>query len=98
MGQVTVTALRAVSLPESQNGIAAQQQRAAKQAVASAVHVLNESGIAGSGREVTYSTDSATKKLIIQIVDKQSGDVIVQWPSEYGLQVAQEYQKDYPVK
>ena len=98
MGHVTVTALRAVTIPELQVNSSAQADRAHTQAITSAVHVLNQADAAGAGREVTYSTDSATKELVIQVVDKQSRDVIVQWPSEYALQMAQEFQKEHPDK
>ena len=96
MGQVSVTALRSASLPEAQNGTTGPEARARTQALVSAVQSLNQSGIAGAGREVTYSTDSATKQLVIQVVDRQSKEVIVQWPSDYALQMAQEFQKEHP--
>lgn len=96
MGQVSVTAFQAIALPEPPNGTAASQQRAHAQAVVSAVRVINQSGIIGADREVTYSRDAATRRLVIQVVDKQSGEVVVQWPSEYALQMAQEYQKEHP--
>ncbi len=108
MGEVSATALRAAILPEPQfaggaqagSGLAAGAARSAAraktQALVTAVNVLNQSGFVGPGREVTYSTDSSTKQLIIQVVDKQSGDVVVQWPSEYALQMAQEHQKELP--
>jgi len=105
MGQVSVTALGAINFPEQPNGIASQgdraqtpAQRAETQAVASAVQVINQSGIAGAGREVTYSKDSATNRLVIHVVDKESGKVIVQWPSAYALEMAQDYQKEHPDK
>jgi uncharacterized FlaG/YvyC family protein len=96
MGQVTVTALRAVNIPEQPNGIATQAERAQTKAVASAVQVLNQAGVAGDGREVTFSKDSETKRLVIHVVDKESGKVIVQWPSAYALEMAQDYQKEHP--
>jgi len=97
MGQVSVTALRSFSPPESQAALTTTPEaRARTQALVSAVGVLNQSGIAGAGREVTYSTDSATKQLVIQIVDKQSKQVIVQWPSDYAIEMAQDYQKEHP--
>jgi uncharacterized FlaG/YvyC family protein len=96
MGQVSATGLRTQSLPEPQNGAAAQVVRARTQALVSAVNVINQSGIVGNDREVTYSTDSATKDLVIKVVDKQSKEVIVQWPSDYALQLALDYQKEYP--
>ena len=94
MGQVSGTAFRGVSLPELQSGGLSQEDRARTQAVVSAVRVINESGIAGPDRQVTYSTDSATRELVIKVVDKQSREVLVQWPSEYALNIAQQYQKE----
>ena len=94
MGQVSVTALRATPLPESQTAVTTPQVRARTLAVVSAVQVLNQSGIAGINREVTYSTDSTTKQLVIQVVDKDSKEVLVQWPSDYALQMARDYEKE----
>lgn len=97
MGQVSVAALRAIPLPESSApGIAKNDQRVRTQAIASAVQVINQSGLVGADREVTYSTDNATKQLVIQVVDKQSGQVLVQWPSDYALQMAEQFQKEHP--
>jgi uncharacterized FlaG/YvyC family protein len=98
MGQISATTLRAAPLPELHSNAAAQADRAKAKAIASAVKVLNEAGAAGADREVTYSTDAATKTLVIQVVDKRSGEVVVQWPSEYGLQMAQQFQKEHPDK
>jgi uncharacterized FlaG/YvyC family protein len=64
----------------------------------SAVKVINEAGAVGPDREVTYTTDSATKALVIQVVDKQSKHVLVQWPSNYALEMAQQFQKEHPDK
>ena len=94
MGQVTVSGFRGVPLPELQSGGTSQENRARTQAVVAAVRLINESGLAGPERQVTYSTDSATRELIIKVVDKQSREVLVQWPSEYALHIAQEYQKE----
>ena len=94
MGQITVTALRAVGLPEQQNSIIPQEERVRTQSLVAAVQVLNEAGVAGTDREVTYSTDVTTRQTVIRVVDKQSRDVIVQWPSEYVLSMAEEYRKE----
>jgi len=96
MGQVAGTALSNISLPESQPSVATER-RARTQAVAAAVRTINESGIVGPDRQVTFSTDSATRELVVRVVDKQSKDVLVQWPSEYALNLAQEYRKEHPV-
>jgi uncharacterized FlaG/YvyC family protein len=98
MGQVSVAALGAVSLPGYQSGAASPsaQSRAQIHALVSAVNVLNQANAAGNGREVTYSTDSATKELVISVVDKESKQVLVQWPSQYALDMAQDFQKEFP--
>jgi uncharacterized FlaG/YvyC family protein len=98
MGQVSVAALRAIPLPEPQNNTPTAGQRAQTQALVSAVNVINQAGAVGPDREVTYSTDAATKLLVIQVVDKQSKQVLVQWPSDYALQMAQEFRKEHPDK
>jgi uncharacterized FlaG/YvyC family protein len=95
MGQVTGTAPRAVSLPETQNVTRTPEDRARTQAIVSAVRVLNTAGAAGAGREVTYSTDAATKRLVISVVDKQTKEVYAQWPSDYALQMAREFKKEH---
>ena len=98
MGQVSVAASRAVVLPEPQNNTPAAGERARTQALVSAVNVINQAGAVGPDREVTYSTDSATRALVISVVDKQSKQVIVQRPSDYALQMAQQFQKEFPDK
>jgi uncharacterized FlaG/YvyC family protein len=95
MGQLNGTVLRAVSLPDT-NATTRPEERARTQAIIAAVDLLNRTGVAGSGREVTYSKDSATKQRIVQIVDQQTKEVLVQWPSDYALQLAQEIQKEHP--
>ncbi len=97
MGQVSIAALRSFSPPETKPATTTTPEvRARTQAIVSAVGVLNQSGIAGADREVTYSTDSATKQLVIHVIDKQSKQVIVQWPSNYALEMAQDYLKEHP--
>lgn len=100
MGQVTAATFAPVALPElpSHAKAAPQEARAHAQAIASAVQVINNAGVVGANREVTYSTDSTTKQLVISVVDKQSKEVIVQWPSAYALEMAQDYQKEHPDK
>jgi uncharacterized FlaG/YvyC family protein len=95
MGQVSGAALWNIPLPEAQPAVAAEN-RARTQAVAAAVRTLNESGVAGPDRQVTFSTDAVTRELVVRVVDKQSKDVLVQWPSEYALNLAQEYRKEHP--
>lgn len=96
MGQVSGAALWNIPPQETQTS-SAPADRARTQAVAAAVRTINESGIVGPDRQVTFSTDSATRELVIRVVDKQSKDVLVQWPSEYALNLARQFQKEHPV-
>jgi uncharacterized FlaG/YvyC family protein len=53
------------------------------------VRTLNESGIVGEGREVTFSLDRATHIPIVKVVDTSTREVISQWPPEYAIRLAQ---------
>ncbi|HVW10512.1 MAG TPA: flagellar protein FlaG [Bryobacteraceae bacterium] len=87
MGQVSGTPLWNIPLPETQSP-------SHTQAIAAAVRTINESGIVGPDRQVTFSTDSASRELVIRVVDKQSRDVLVQWPSDYALNLAAQVRKE----
>jgi uncharacterized FlaG/YvyC family protein len=64
-------------------------ERAFTSAVSTAVRSLNETGVVGDGREVTFSLDRATRRPIVQVVDTSTKEVINQWPPEYALRLAQ---------
>jgi flagellar protein FlaG len=59
----------------------------AQQAVVAAIRALNKSELLGSERELQFARDSQTQKMVIQIVDRQSGDVLNQIPPEQVLQI-----------
>jgi uncharacterized FlaG/YvyC family protein len=52
------------------------------------VNTVNAAGLAGNGREVTFSIDQASRQPVIKVVDANTGQVIDQWPPEYLLQLA----------
>ena len=58
----------------------------AQQAMIAAVRALNKSELLGSGRELKFTRDTQTQKMVIQIVDK-SGDVVDQIPPEEVLRI-----------
>jgi uncharacterized FlaG/YvyC family protein len=60
-----------------------------KQAVREAVNTINESELLGVDRELRFSTDPASKLGFVQVVDRNTGDVIVQIPSQFILDLAQ---------
>ena len=59
----------------------------AQQAVVAAVRALNKSELLGSDRELQFTRDSQTQKMVIQIVDSKSGDVLNQIPPEQVLRI-----------
>jgi uncharacterized FlaG/YvyC family protein len=65
----------------------------AQQAVVAAVRALNKSELLGSGRELQFARDSQTQKMVIQIVDSQSGDVLDQIPPEQILRIMANFGK-----
>jgi uncharacterized FlaG/YvyC family protein len=64
------------------------EERALNRSVAAGVQTLNNAGYAGDGREVTYSVDQATRRLIVKVVDTATREVVQQWPAEYMLRLA----------
>ena len=65
----------------------------AQQAVISAVRALNKSELLDSGREMQFTRDSQTQKMVIQIVDSKSGDVLNQIPPEQVLRMMADFAK-----
>ena len=63
--------------------------RALTSAVSDAVRTLNDSGIVGEGREVTFSLDRATRIPVVKVVDTSTQEVINQWPPEYAIRLAE---------
>jgi uncharacterized FlaG/YvyC family protein len=59
----------------------------AQQAVVAAVRALNKSELLGNGRELQFTRDSQTQKMVIQIVDSASGDVVDQIPPEQVMRI-----------
>ena len=65
----------------------------AQQAVVAAVRALNKSELLGDGRQLQFTRDSQTRKMVIQIVDSTSGDVLQQIPPEKVLRMMADFGK-----
>ena len=66
---------------------------AARREVVQAVKALNKSETFGQGKELTYSIDRQTRRVVTKLVDKNTGEVVRQIPDEYVLRMAEEYQQ-----
>jgi uncharacterized FlaG/YvyC family protein len=72
----------------------APQDRTLNAALSGAVQSLNEAGYAGTGREISLSFDPATRRPVIEVVDTETNKVLIQWPSAYVLELAQEQKRN----
>jgi uncharacterized FlaG/YvyC family protein len=61
--------------------------------LAGATRNLNQEGVAGPGREFTFAIDPKTKLAVVRLVDATSGKLIDQFPSDYILQMAKQFQE-----
>ena len=58
-----------------------------------AVAAINQSGAFGPQREISFLVDQASGRLVVQIVDIGSREVVSQIPSEYVLEMASQLAK-----
>ena len=65
-------------------------QRAQIQAVKAAVQTVNGSGQVGSDNQLSIFVDRKTNQAVVRVVNKRSGDVILQIPNEEVLRMAEE--------
>jgi uncharacterized FlaG/YvyC family protein len=66
---------------------------AQRREVVQAVKAVNQAELFGSGKEVTYSIDRQTRRVVTKLVDVNTGEVLNQIPAEYVLRLAEEYQQ-----
>jgi flagellar protein FlaG len=71
--------------PEPAAGAKLQVKRETAQAVAR----VNSAQVFGANNELTFAVDRATKRTVIRLVDKNTGDVVRQIPSETILHLAE---------
>jgi len=57
-------------------------------AAVTAVRALNKSELLGQDRELLFTRDSDTRKPVIQIVSRQTGEILDQIPPERVLEIA----------
>jgi uncharacterized FlaG/YvyC family protein len=70
--------------------VAQKAAREETRQVAAAVQKLNKSDYTGPTRELTILLDPKTHRPMVRIVDKATGEVVQQVPSELVLRMAQE--------
>ena len=82
------------SLPAAQ---AAQQQAPPatpqQRELIQAVKALDITQLFGRDKEVTFVMDRASKRAVVRIVDRSTGDVLQQIPAEFVLRMAEEQKR-----
>jgi uncharacterized FlaG/YvyC family protein len=61
--------------------------------VQNAINAINESELLGFDRELRFSSDPRSRFGVVEVLDRSTGDVIVQLPSQFILNLAQNLQK-----
>jgi uncharacterized FlaG/YvyC family protein len=58
-----------------------------------AVKAVNASEFLGDQNQLTFIVDRATRRTVVRIVDRKSGEVVEQIPAEYVLRMAEELKR-----
>ena len=90
MGQIVGTSLGTggISDPDGAQLSVTPEKAAFNRSVAAAASRVNQSGILGENREVTFLLDPASRQTVIRVMDTKTNEVITQWPPEYLLRMA----------
>ena len=81
-----LAAVTAVSSP------AQSEQKSEQRETIQAVKAVNGSQMLGPDNELTFQRDRNTQRMVIRVVNRQTGDVVTQVPPEYVLRLAAELQ------
>ena len=66
------------------------EKAAESREVIQAVKAVNSASVLGQDRELLFQMDRQTHRLVIRLVNRNTGDVEAQIPSEYVLRMAEE--------
>jgi len=67
-----------------------QEQQGEQRELIQAIKAINASGMLGDQNMLTFTVDSATRRTVVRIVDRETNEVISQLPAEEVLRVARE--------
>jgi flagellar protein FlaG len=75
---------------EAATGRTDPQNHAEARHLIRAVHRLNKAERFGPERELVFQIDQETRRVLMRVVDRETGEVVQQLPPEYVLRVSQE--------
>jgi uncharacterized FlaG/YvyC family protein len=70
--------------------VSAVEQPEQTRDVVQAVKALNASGMFGDQNELVFQMDQQAKRMVLQIVNRQTKEVVSQIPGEYVLRLSQD--------
>lgn len=59
-----------------------------RQAIVQALRVLSQANVFGENRELTFALDPSTRRTVIHVIDRETGDTVMQLPPEYVVRLA----------
>jgi uncharacterized FlaG/YvyC family protein len=65
----------------------------AKREVVQAVKAVNESDLLGDRNQLTFQQDPRTHRVVVKLINRNTGEVVSQIPSEYVIGLAAELKK-----
>lgn len=68
-------------------------QAAENREVVRAVKALNAAEMFGDENELTFQRDTATRRMVVRVINRHTGEVVSQIPPEYVLRLAEDLPK-----
>jgi flagellar protein FlaG len=78
---------------EAATPISAAEQPAQTRDVVQAVKALNATEMVGDENELVFQMDQQAKRIVVQIVNRQTQEVVSQIPAEYILRLSEDMKK-----
>ena len=69
------------------------QNAASNREVVQAVKAVNQSDVLGDRNQLTFQQDPRTHRVVVKLVNRDTGEVVTQIPSEYVIGLAAELKK-----
>jgi flagellar protein FlaG len=78
---------------EAATPVSAAEQPAQTRDVVQAVKALNATEMVGDENELVFQMDQQAKRIVVQIVNRQTQEVVSQIPAEYILRLSEDMKK-----
>jgi uncharacterized FlaG/YvyC family protein len=76
--------------PVAQAALVPQDEAAANREVVRAILALNATEMFGEDNQLHFRRDPASKRMVVRVVNRKTGEVVSQIPPEYVLRLAED--------